>query len=210
MLAPIEGPVETRPLIIDCKTASADLDTNLIRLDPQLAEYAWQLQIFDVAFLWFVKRSHELKKGDKVTLLQSVGSTHAGTNGYVLNIDKKENKVLVGDSKVKAQFEDGKRFFQRSDVLICEPTALTKQRLQFSSVRLTDTEVREVGQRIGFDTVQMVESHRTGFYPKLGGIRFPNQKCNFCEMRGICLDQPDLRDALLTRAGEEWLDGDED
>ena len=215
-----------RPLIIDIKTSGVDLEMDLVRLDPQLAEYAWQVRIPDVAFLWFVKRGHELKRDDQVALLQQVGGVPAGTTLYVLGFDEDEsisNRVFlgnIGDLKELELATKGLRgkqlsqvkqtFFADPDILRCCTASVTKQRLQFVAVRLTETELDEVGRRVGFDTVQMVEAHRTGFYPKLGGIRFPNQKCNFCEMRGICLDRPELRDELLTRAGEEWLDGDED
>jgi hypothetical protein len=56
-------------------------------------------------------------------------------------------------------------------------------------------------------TVEMVRAHEQQFYEKQGGIRFPNEKCNYCSMRWICLNNPDERDKSLTKRGEEWLDG---
>jgi hypothetical protein len=63
-----------KPLVIDIKTASAPLPEphTILRLDPQLREYAWVTGIEDVAFLWFVKaRPGLFKRGDAVTQLAS-------------------------------------------------------------------------------------------------------------------------------------------
>src|SRR5208337_2896338 len=73
-----------RPLIIDVKTAGKDFPSELIALDPQLAEYAWQTRIPDIGFLTFVKSGHGFKRGSRITTLRACGALWAGWEGYVL------------------------------------------------------------------------------------------------------------------------------
>lgn len=93
-------------------------------------------------------------------------------------------------------------------VIRCPETALTKQRLQFAAVRLTQQDMDEIGRDVAQTTVEMVRAHNEQYYPRTGGIRFPNNKCPFCAMRWICLNDDENRDRYLTRKGEEWLDAD--
>jgi hypothetical protein len=79
--------------------------------------------------------------------------------------------------------------------------------LQFAAARLTEKDMDECGRSVAQTTVEMVRAHEQQFYEKQGGIRFPNEKCNYCSMRWICLNNPDERDKSLTKRGEEWLDG---
>jgi hypothetical protein len=226
------GAYDKRPLIIDIKTSGVALDTDLVALDPQLAEYAWQSRIPDVAFLWFVKHGHELESGSHVTLLASVGAWPAGTELIVLAIIKNDENVIeriyLGDEEavyeLKAAlkpfkprskvYDAAKESFLREHVasgfVSCvTPPSITKQRLQFSAARISDSDIDETGRAVGMDTMEMLRSHEDNFYPKTGGVRFPNQKCKFCQMRGICLNRSELRDSMLVRTGDEWLEGEE-
>jgi PD-(D/E)XK nuclease superfamily protein len=250
-LAPIADPnviggMIHRPLIIDAKTSGVDLNTALIPLDPQLAEYSWQSRIPDVAFLWFVKHGHDIERRSRVTLLERVEGIAAGTELFVLGYDKPEKtkvkkgedvpspfvpvsneiiRVYLGDAKAVNLYYDHVRglsansaaykeaahtFFQARFVISCQPNQITKQRLQFVAARLDEETINEVGRGVGQDTVEMVRAHNENFYRKTGGVRFPNNKCNFCEMRGICSGDAELRDSLLTRSGEEWFSGAEE
>lgn len=215
-----------RPIIIDIKTSGVDLETDIVNLDPQLAEYAWQARVPDVAFLWFVKRSHEIKKGSRVTMLREPSGVLAGREFTVLGVGDGPEKIVyvARTAACSHRFDDmlsgfsspttniakaAKRgFFETDeDVLVCAPTQLTKQRLQFGTARLSEQDMNESGMALGQTTIEMVQAAKTGVYPKTGGIRFPNQKCKFCRMRPICAGDSDARDRLLTRKGEEWLDG---
>jgi len=212
-----------RPLIIDIKTSGVNLDPALVILDPQLAEYAWMARIPDVAFLWFVKHRHSLKEGSKVTLLKDVSGFPAGTELYVIVDDSKEegrlclgNLASVGlyESAVKglrgnAREAKKQKFREAQSVVQCTPSDFTKQRLQFVAVRFTEEQMNDVGREVAQTTVEMNRAHQEEYYPKLSGIRFPNQKCNFCSMRWVCLGNSELRDQNLTRRGDEWLDGDD-
>lgn len=257
---------EFRPLIIDAKTSGVDLIPELIPLDPQLAEYAWQSRIPDVAFLWFVKHSHTLERRNRITTLEFIDGIPAGTDLFVLGVQRPEKvkppkppkkkkgeetdvsseallntladaivdsipsapvsneieRVFLGDAHALQAFYDHTRafhpssnaykeacatFYQARFVVSCTPNQITKQRLQFAAVRLDEEFINETGIGVGQDTVNMIKAHEEQFYPRTGGIRYPDQKCNNCSMRGICGNNPELRDKLLTRAGEEWFSG---
>ena len=214
-----------RPLIIDIKTSGMGLDPKFVALDPQLAEYAWMAGIPDVAFLWFVKHSHGFKKGTKVTLLKDWDDAHAGDQLYVLLEPKADdefnpNTVYLGDVDALRLFDEGVKglrgklleakkdeFRQAKFVFRVKPEMFTKQEMIFAAARITEEQMTEIGRDLAQTTVEMVRAHEEGYYPKLAGIRFPNQKCNFCSMRYICLGDSEGRDKNLTRRGEEWLDG---
>ncbi len=98
-------------------------------------------------------------------------------------------------------------FIATPGVVQCASTAFTKQRLQFAAVRLSQADMDEIGRDVAQTTVEMVRAHQEGYYPKLAGVRFPNQKCPFCPMRWICLGNSEKRDELLSKRSEEWLDG---
>jgi hypothetical protein len=214
---------EYRPLIIDCKTSGGDLDEYLVALDPQLAEYAWQMRVPDVAFLWFVKSSHGYKRGSRVSLLEDGGQWPAGFELKVVAVDdelgvyvglnkmveayEKEISPLRGKARTAAEADWLLTNVQLMELALVKPGQITKQRLQFAAARLTEKDMDECGRSVAQTTVEMVRAHEQQFYEKQGGIRFPNEKCNYCSMRWICLNNPDERDKSLTKRGEEWLDG---
>lgn len=247
-----------RTLIIDMKTSGEDLNTELVALDPQLGEYAWQARVPDVAFLWFVKKSHEVKKGSRVSLLQDVGQWRAGFELVVLWAESPEKPkrkkgepdwnpepggetqdgettwqnagpvetpktLYLGTLETMGLYDSAQRGVKgkalkelkaewagRPDVARAQPEQVTKQRLQFAAARLTDKQMNDVGRSVAQTTVEMVRAHREEFWPQLAGVRFPNQKCNFCSMRGICLNNDALRDEMVHKRGEEWLDAEPD
>jgi hypothetical protein len=221
---------ETRTLIIDIKTSGENLRTDLVALDPQLAEYAWQTRVLDVGFLWFMKANRSIKSGDRVSLLVGNDVWKPGFELHVLDTDTdpSERELLyVGVEKCAGYFADsvkglrGKaREAMKSTILAnlitkgeaakVDVSDVTKQRVQFGAARLEQSELDEVGQQVGQTTIEMLHAHEHQTYPKLPGIRFPNQKCQFCSLRHICLNNPEARDRELTKKGEEWLDGDTD
>ena len=93
--------------MFDCirLTSGKDFPTDLVALDPQLAEYAWQTRIPDVAFLWFVKAGHGFKKGSRITLLQANQALWAGWEGLVIDITEPFGPATE-DGKFTAQEED--------------------------------------------------------------------------------------------------------
>lgn len=220
-----------RQLIIDCKTSGKEFPVDLVALDPQLAEYAWQTRIPDVAFLWFVKKGHGQEKGSKITLLEDAGAFWAGWEGFVVDVGDSDSDgrhwTHIGTWDTLQRYEEALKGLRgkirettkqnfidtgRADGSITSVSdeQVTKQRLQFAAARLTEQDMDEVGRSVAQTTVEMVRAHEADFYEKQPGVRFPNEKCNFCSMRWICLNRPDERDKNLTRKGEEWLDGIQD
>jgi hypothetical protein len=43
-------------------------------------------------------------------------------------------------------------------------------------------------------------------YPQQPGMRFPDDKCSWCPMLGLCLKRPDLVKDRIIQVGEEWLE----
>jgi len=208
-------------LIIDIKTAGADLATNLVGLDPQLGEYGWQGRIPLVAFLWLVKKSPELKKGSRVTLHEDIGGN--GDRFDMMVLFALDGKATLGDTALYDQYDKeqrdvkGKaldamkyRYTTYDTVVNCLPAQITKQRLQFAAARLSEQDLIDIGRTVAQTTVEQVRAHNEKFYPRNPGIRFPDQRCNFCAMRFICLNDPAGRDANLTQRGSEWLEGVEE
>lgn len=221
----------TRELIIDIKTSGKDFPVDLVALDPQLAEYAWQTRIPDVAFLWFVKHGHGFKRGSKVTLLESAGPLWPGWEGFVVDTGDPDANgrmwLYIGTYDTLTKYEEAIKGLRgkardaaisnaldtgraEGNIVAVSDLVVTKQRLQFAAARLSVQEMDDVGRSVAQSTVEMVRAHEQQFYEKNPGVRFPNERCNFCAMKWICLNRPEERDANLTKKGEEWLDGIQD
>jgi hypothetical protein len=78
--------------------------------------------------------------------------------------------------------------------------------MQFVTTRISQEDINDMSRLIGRTTVEMVVAHEENFYPKDPGIRFPAEKCNFCDMHFICTGDTVSRDLMLSRTGEEWLE----
>ena len=83
---------------------------------------------------------------------------------------------------------------------------VTKQRVQFKHVIISEESREDIGKSIKRDIVNIARATETEFFPMQSGVRFPNEKCPNCAMRGICSNNPDLRDALVTRKQLNELD----
>lgn len=81
---------------------------------------------------------------------------------------------------------------------------LTKQRLNFVTAHIGLSDQAEAARQIGQDIAAITYANSENFWPKQGGVRFPNNKCVSCVMRGICLDSPELRDRLVHRADDAF------
>lgn len=226
-----------RELIIDVKTSGKDFPTDLVALDPQLAEYAWQTRIPDVAFLWFVKAGHGLKRGSRVSLLKdhrkigvNEGPFWAGWDGLVVDTGEPDAagrmwvyigdyaalneyeaaiKPLRGKARIAAEKETLDRLRDEKRIITVSDLDVTKQKIQFAAARLTEQNMDDVGRSVAQTTVEMVRAHEQDYYEQRPGVRFPNEKCSFCSMRWICLNRPVERDKNLTKRGEEWLDSND-
>jgi len=214
-----------KPLVTDIKTAALALPENpvMLRLDPQLADYAWVTGIPDVSFLVFVKGGSSFEKGDRATSLTDgkefiVAFADAETNSALLLTAEiyekysKEVKGIKGNAlkEIKARYTNpclGGTMIPVADI--------TKCRLQFLTTAIPPDMIAEAGQVEGQNMVDIKSCHDRNYWPQDGkGIRFPNNKCTFCPMIGICTDDDKLRDEKLINLGapaaptveEDWLD----
>jgi hypothetical protein len=211
-----------RPLIIDVKTSGKSYpdDPRMVALDPQLRTYAWMTGIPDVAFLVLGKAGAELKRDREVSLLAKVNGFEAGTEMVCIEpaSDKQHWYVLPNQPDVLEALEkftkglEGKpRTVRRLEFLTNAGTAartdeLTTQRLQFLAARISEEAAAEQGAVIGQQVVEIVSAAERDFYPMQGGIRWPNDKCLNCPMRGICSGNDALRDELVYKPDEVWLE----
>jgi hypothetical protein len=225
LLPKVEIPKDSpyRPLLIDIKTG-------LLAMDQQLQTYAWLSGIPDVAFLWFTKGvASSFQKGTEVTLL---AGPRVGERAVVYDCDSETQTLLLGSQenvdKVSAALAEikGKGStdiknrvlveFESEGALFPAPVdSVTKLKIQFLAVRIAPEDIKEAGEIIGRQIVEIHDAAQTGFYPKSGGVRFPNNQCVYCSHRGICLKDDRLKDELLVQiqtATDDWTEdigGDE-
>lgn len=203
------------PIIIDMKTSGKDVPEFTV-LDPQLRSYSWVKTWPNVAFLWFRKMGRSISKGDKITFLEPYADLQAGADAIVAMrddfgvfitqnqqaIDEMETR-FVGESKaVKAARQE----YVIANFKHTPERMITKQRVQFKSAIITPESSEDIGRSIKRDIINIVSANEKDFWPMQSGVRFPNEKCPMCSMRGICANQPDLRDALLVRKQMDELD----
>jgi hypothetical protein len=199
----------TNGLVIDIKTSSTVLPEphSILRLDPQLREYAWVTGIEDVAFLWFVKaRPGSLKRGDSITQLDSgeeevVMSAH-GQGIYTLAVAEYDSFELECKNKRGKALEAVKDAWELQ-ARLNHPSEITKQRLQFAQVRIPPADQREAGDQIGQEIRAIVEANEANHWPKRPSVRFPDQKCVYCPMLGLCAGDDALRDKKLIPPPEQ-------
>ena len=217
LIAQLKG--SKAPLIIDMKTSGKDVP-ELTALDPQLRSYSWVKNWPDVAFLWFRKMGRSVSRGDLVTVISNDLAIPAGQTAFVLAKDDfglwlTQNEKLfeemdarfIGESKaVKAA---RMAFVQGAGVSMSE-FAVTKQRVQFKHVIISEESREDIGKSIKRDIVNIARATETEFFPMQSGVRWPNNKCETCAMRGICSNNPQLRDTLVERKQIDQLDFEAD
>jgi hypothetical protein len=214
-----------KPLIVDIKTAAHGMSENqaMLQLDPQLGDYSWVTGIPTVGFLNLIKGGNTFKKGDSCTVI----STGEQRKVCVFNDDTKqalllsypdyvdyerEAKGVRGNAlkDLKAKWEEG------VSALKVHVGEITKCRIQFLTCEIQETTIRESGETVAQDIVNIVDANERNYWPQDGrGIRFPNNNCTICPMIGICIGDDKLRDEKLINisaakapvpANEDWLD----
>lgn len=197
------------PLIIDIKTSGKDIP-ELIVLDPQLRSYSWVKQWPTVAFLWFRKMGRSVSKGDTATMLKPYAGLMLGTSVIVMGKDILGDYAVTTDQKIIDAMDE--QFIGESKAVVAAragyialhgksvPTwAFTKQRVQFQTAVIPQDSRDDIGRSIKRDIVNIAAATEKEFFPMQSGIRFPNEKCPNCCMRGICANKPELRDMLVVR-----------
>lgn len=203
-------------IIIDIKTAKSLLDVtpNMLAMDGQLRKYAWVSGICKVGFLNFVKaRPDSFKKGDEVFVLDpSINRTTAtvyeydsekkeliaGSAGYIAALDLAKT-AIKGKGATEAKENLVRHYIDNGLLRVLPRDSVTKTRIQYLQAEVSEEDLKEVGQGVGVDVLTMVQAARDGFYPADGGARFPNNRCTWCEYRGICLQDSKLRDQMLVQ-----------
>ena len=207
---------DKEPIIIDIKTSGKDVPEFTV-LDPQLRSYAWVKGWSNVAFLWFRKCGRTISRGDTVTLLEPRGGCKAGDDMYVLGKDLLDQWVLTQNQRfldeMDAKFVGEKKEVKAARQQYVEAcgfavpeSAFTKQRVQFKMAVITPESAEDIGRAIKRDIIAITQATEKEFFPMQSGVRFPNEKCPMCAMRGICANKPDLRDALITRKQMDEFD----
>jgi hypothetical protein len=162
-----------RELIIDIKTSGKDFPTDLVALDPQLAEYAWQTRIPDVAFLWFVKVGHGLKRGSRISLLKAhrkitldadkhpihEGPFWAGWEGLVIDTGEPDAEgrmwVYIGDCNALNEYEAVIKPLRGKAREAAEKSTLDKLRDEGRIIAVSDLDVTK--QKIQFAAARLSE-----------------------------------------------------
>lgn len=211
---------------IDIKT-SGKLIPDMLGLDPQLCAYAWVTGIPDWGFLNLIKTNRSIEKGDYVALLEPTAKFFAGQTVVVAAMDKGDENapgdlawLVTGERELEAVqqaqgYKNGKLeqtnaakerklAWLKENAVRIPTNVLTKQQIQFVHTHIGLAEQLEASKKIAHDTVQIVYSNNENYWPKEGGIRFPNDKCVRCSMRGLCLGNSELNDQLVFRTDEEW------
>jgi PD-(D/E)XK nuclease superfamily len=209
---------QEKPLLVDIKTAGSQFtdDPAMLQLDPQLSDYSWVSGIPDVAFLVLIKGGDSFKKGDTVTLLDTGFQQKVlfANDGAVTITDAEDFEAYEIETKgvkgkelgaVKAKYAERSASIPEDQV--------TKCRIQFLTTTMPADNIREAGEIEAQNIVDIVQANQLKRWPKDGaGIRFPNNKCSYCPMRGICTGNDLLRDELLIKLGPavveepDWMD----
>lgn len=195
--------------IIDCKTSGTKIPDYIV-LDPQLQSYSWVEKNPNVGFLWFQKVTRSIEKGSEVCPLRGY---KAGVSLVVLKMDKDELGVPAHWVGSEAQSEEMDKKFPPKQKSVSALAAkddwlqthamrvlesdLTKQKVNIRVAKIPLKLSQDRGKAIGNDIIQIHSASSANFFPQQGGIRFPNEKCPSCCMRGICSGDDKIRDELV-------------
>jgi hypothetical protein len=194
--------------IADIKTSGKDIP-ELTMLDPQLRSYSWVKNIPWVAFLWFRKMGRSISRGDTATMLEPYAGLTPGTDVVILAVDDfglwvsddanaydEMSKQFIGEAKAvklaRQAWVEGKAHH------VLEST-LTKQRVQFMEANISQESADDIGRSIKKDVINIIQATETGHFGMRSGVRFPDDRCTSCCMRGLCAGIPQLRDQLIER-----------
>jgi hypothetical protein len=225
-----------RSVIIDIKTSGIDLDstTGIVAHDLQLREYCWATGIYTVAFLWFKKAGHGLKKKYRVTLLADAGRFSAGEEVIIASTEG-DNLYVVGNTdmleemnKAQGRKEDGTmdtkkeakiraQEWREQNAVLVPAADVTRQRMQFSAGIVTKEGAKDAGAIVANQIVKIVNSWETNIWPNTFGVRFPHDDRRDIYFKAFVLRDNAFRDSMFEQKVEEDLndyfdepDGDEE
>jgi hypothetical protein len=234
MLTPMEWKPEYgiyRPMIVDMKTSGIDLDDTpgIVKHDLQLRMYAWARGVetygfIDVAFLWFKKCLHGLKKGCSITLLVDSGRFKAGEEAVIASVEKDGTVYLVGNDLMleemrKAQgFREGTKDLDTTKAAVqravewrqqnaehVQAENITRQRLQFSSAAIGRKSADDAGQIVADQIVRIVNAWESDKWTNTFGVRYPHDDRRDNYFKAFCLQDQPLRDSMFMQDDQEDL-----
>ena len=216
-----------RQVIIDMKTSGLDLDDTkgIVAHDQQLRQYAWTVGIMDVAFLWFKKCAHGVKKGYSATLLADAGRFVAGDEVVIAFVDEDScyvvgNDVMIeemnkaqgfrenGDLDTKKDAKERAAKWREENAVLVKREDLTRQRLQFSAGIVEQRSAEDAGQIAADQIVRIVNAWETNKWTNTFGIRFPHDDRRDNYFKAFCLRDNVLRDSIFEQKTEEDLKDD--
>jgi PD-(D/E)XK nuclease superfamily len=227
LLTPIEWKPEYgiyRPVIVDMKTSGIDLDSSvgIVKHDLQLRMYAWVRGIYDVAFLWFKKTPHGLKKGNSITLLVDAGRFKAGDEGVIASVEDDHVYVVGNDvmleemHKAQGRKENGnldttKAATQRAaewreqNAVLVKSCDITRQRLQFSSATVSKKSADDAGQIVADQIVRIVNAWESNKWTNTFGVRYPHDDRRDGYFKAFVLQDQAFRDSMFEQREDEDL-----
>ena len=198
-------------VVLDCKVSGASIP-KMVALDPQLRTYAAISGIPDVGFLWFEKNGRTLKVGDEVILLSG---QHKGELAYIASTESDDvfeptlrvvtNPAILEDvekqfkGKRKAEDVAAKAKAITENSFVVSAADVTKQRIYMDTATISEASQQDIMRQMERDIRDIRRCDEEDFWPMESGVRFPNDKCPSCVMRGICSGNDKLRDELVTR-----------
>jgi PD-(D/E)XK nuclease superfamily len=219
-----------RPVIIDIKTSGIDLDSTrgIVAHDLQLRQYAWMRPTtwgwIDVAFLWFKKSPHGIKKGYSVTLLVDAERFKAGDEAVVASVEKDGRVYLVGNdimleemNKAQGYREGTKELDTRKEAKECAALwrqenavcvfkdDITRQRLQFSAGMVDPKSAEDAGAIAADQIVRIVNAWESNRWRNTFGVRFPHDDRRDGYFRAFVLRDNTFRDSMFEQKVEEDL-----
>jgi hypothetical protein len=215
----VDPTLEDDRIILDMKVSAAACPS-LVSLDPQLRTYSMVEKIPTVGFLWFGVKSRSLKKGDYVTVLQSLGEGEVspGKVVVVLALDADEiplsppslyvvdsEKILDEFETIKGQSKEAKAAriaFRDQRSRIVPISAITRQEVEVVMATISEESREDMRKQIENDVIRIHAASKNDFWPMQSGVRFPHNPCPMCSMRGICSGNEKLRDELVVRLEE--------
>lgn len=218
-----------RPVIVDIKTAGADLPEayGIAAYDTQLRRYSWLSGIRDVAFLWAVKKGLSLQKGSSVTLLEDAPLFKAGQEAVIAQVDGDDVLLVANDFMIEEMEKAQGKKKDKNGVLKTDQTneakarrdawllnfgsrvpseLVTKQRLQFNAGYVSVESANEAGQIAQRQIVNIVNAWHTKQYPNTFGIRYPHDDRSDPYFQAFILGDEAFKNTNFTKSDEETMD----
>lgn len=121
-------------------------------------------------------------------------------------------KFKLDNKEVRGKLlEEAKTAFAASVGVTLPREYLTKTRIEWLPGRISDDTVVSIKKRVEREIVEIERCGREDDFPLEPAVRGMDKKCCRCEMRGICLNKPELADKMLVQietnpTERDWLD----